>query len=161
MSGPWSVLAVQGSHLKVRIKIRVRLADGTYPFLDPVLSANGKLKSLHAFVGGKPEHLPEGCYFLRYADGKPNDHSFAYWRGLRIALGWTAVRVVPDGAASGVTQKSLLWPSATRHATVSPGTNTLLLLKFWFTEMTWVFKWRRHPMVTMRGKETASTMANR
>jgi hypothetical protein len=28
----------------VRLKVRVRLADGSGPFLDPVLSPNGKLK---------------------------------------------------------------------------------------------------------------------
>jgi integrase/recombinase XerD len=53
--------------MKVRIKIRVRLSDGTYPFLDPVLSANGKVKPFYAVVDGKPEHHPEGAYFLRYA----------------------------------------------------------------------------------------------
>jgi integrase/recombinase XerD len=53
--------------MKVRIKIRVSLSDGTYPFLDPVLSANGKLKPFYAVVDGKPEHHPEGTYFLRYA----------------------------------------------------------------------------------------------
>jgi hypothetical protein len=54
------------------LKIRVRLSDGSRPFLDPVLSANGKLKPLCAVVHGKPEYRPEGSYFLRYAtpDGK-------------------------------------------------------------------------------------------
>jgi integrase len=56
----------------VRLKIRVRLSGGSRPFVDPVLSANGKLKPLYAVVHGKPEHRPEGSYFLRYAtpDGK-------------------------------------------------------------------------------------------
>jgi integrase/recombinase XerD len=55
----------------VRLKIRVRFADGSRPFLDPVLSPNGKLKPHYAYVDGKPEHRPEGSYFLRYArDGK-------------------------------------------------------------------------------------------
>jgi integrase len=55
----------------VRLKIRVRLADGSRPYLDPVLSSNGKLKPLYAVVGGKPERRPEGSYFLRYArEGK-------------------------------------------------------------------------------------------
>jgi hypothetical protein len=53
--------------MKVRIKIRVRLSDGTYLFLDPIDSANGKLKPFYAIVDGKPEHHPEGNYFLRYA----------------------------------------------------------------------------------------------
>jgi hypothetical protein len=54
--------------MKVRIKIRVRLADGTCPFLNPVLSPSGKLKPLYAIVNGNPEHNPEACYFLRFAD---------------------------------------------------------------------------------------------
>jgi integrase/recombinase XerD len=51
----------------VRIKIRVRLADGSYPFLDPVVSGNGKLKPSYAIVNGKHEHHPEGVYHLRFA----------------------------------------------------------------------------------------------
>jgi len=35
----------------VRIKIRVRLADGCYPFLDPVYSGNGKLHVRSATLG--------------------------------------------------------------------------------------------------------------
>lgn len=55
----------------VRLKIRVRFADGSRPYLDPVTSANGKLKPLYAVVHGEPEHHPEGSYFLRYArEGK-------------------------------------------------------------------------------------------
>jgi hypothetical protein len=53
--------------VKVRLKIRVRLSDGTYPFLDPVESANRKLKPFYAVVHGKPGYHPEGTYFLRYA----------------------------------------------------------------------------------------------
>ena len=63
ISGPWSVLTHRGHAMKVR----VRLSDGTYPFLDPIESANGKLKPFYAIVDGKPEHHPEGNYFLRYA----------------------------------------------------------------------------------------------
>jgi integrase/recombinase XerD len=50
----------------VRLKIRVRLPDGSRPFLDPVLSGNGKLKPLYALIQGNAEHHPEGTYFLRY-----------------------------------------------------------------------------------------------
>lgn len=49
------------------MKIRVRLPDGSRPFLNPVLSGNNKLKPLYAVVDGKPEHHPEGSYFLRHA----------------------------------------------------------------------------------------------
>jgi integrase/recombinase XerD len=50
----------------VRLKIRVRLSNGSRPYVDPVFSSNGKLKPLYAVVNGKPEHHPEGVYNLRY-----------------------------------------------------------------------------------------------
>ncbi len=46
----------------VRLKIRVRLSNGSRAYLDPVFSSNGKLKPLYAVVNGKPEHHPEGIY---------------------------------------------------------------------------------------------------
>jgi hypothetical protein len=50
----------------VRLELRVRLSDGSRPYLDPVLSANGKVKPLYAVVDGKAEHHhPEGTYFDR------------------------------------------------------------------------------------------------
>jgi hypothetical protein len=50
----------------VRLKIRVRLSNGSRAYVDPVYSSNGKLKPLYAVVNGKPEHHPEGIYNLRY-----------------------------------------------------------------------------------------------
>src|SRR5271154_6042760 len=50
----------------VRLKIRVRLSNGSRAYVDPVYSSNGKLKPLYAVVKGKPEHHPEGVYNLRY-----------------------------------------------------------------------------------------------
>jgi hypothetical protein len=38
----------------VRLKIRVRLANGSRAYVDPVFSSNGKLKPLYAVVNGKP-----------------------------------------------------------------------------------------------------------
>jgi hypothetical protein len=52
--------------LAVRLKIRVRLFNGSRAYVDPVYSSNGKLKPLYALVDGKPEHHPEGVYNLRY-----------------------------------------------------------------------------------------------
>jgi hypothetical protein len=46
--------------LVVRLRIRVRLPDGSRPYLDPVTSSNRKLKPLYAVVDGEPEHHPEG-----------------------------------------------------------------------------------------------------
>jgi len=50
----------------VRLKIRVRLSNGSRAYVDPVYSSNAKLKPLFAVVKGKPEHYPEGVYNLRY-----------------------------------------------------------------------------------------------
>jgi hypothetical protein len=50
----------------VRLKIRVRLSNGSRAYMDPVFSSNGKLKPLYAVVLGKREHHPEGIYNLRY-----------------------------------------------------------------------------------------------
>lgn len=58
------------ANLKVALLIRVRLADGSRPYCKPVYSANGKIKPLHALVSGNAEHHPEGCYALRYLDGR-------------------------------------------------------------------------------------------
>jgi hypothetical protein len=54
----------------VRLMIRVRLSDGSRPFLDPVPAPKGRLKPLCAMVNGTPEHHPEGVYFLRYVKNK-------------------------------------------------------------------------------------------
>jgi hypothetical protein len=50
----------------IRLKIRVRLSNGSRAYVDPVFSSNGKLKPLYAVVNGKSEHHPEGVYNLRY-----------------------------------------------------------------------------------------------
>jgi hypothetical protein len=58
--------------LKVRLYIRIRLANGSRSYVNPIYSANGKLKPFYATVDGKPEHHPEGVYHLRYRkDAKP------------------------------------------------------------------------------------------
>jgi len=55
----------------VRLKIRVRLSNGTHRYVDPVFTGNGKLKPLYAVVDNKHEHHPEGVYYLRFGrDGK-------------------------------------------------------------------------------------------
>jgi hypothetical protein len=43
----------------VRLKLRVRLPDGSHPYLDPVYSANHKLKPGYASVDGKSIHFPD------------------------------------------------------------------------------------------------------
>ena len=50
----------------VRLKIRVKLSNGSRAYVDPVFSSNNKLKPLYALVDGKPRHHPEGVYHLRY-----------------------------------------------------------------------------------------------
>ena len=58
--------------MKVRLYIRIRLADGKRHYADPFYRSNEKPKPLYALVEGKLEHHPEGVYHLRYcrADGK-------------------------------------------------------------------------------------------
>jgi len=53
----------------VRIKLRVRLPDGSRRYLDPVFSANSRLKSGYATLDGTATHLPNGVYNLRYLKG--------------------------------------------------------------------------------------------
>jgi len=53
----------------VRLKLRVRLPDGSRPYLDPVRSANNQLKPGFAMHDGKPVHFPDGVYHLRYLKG--------------------------------------------------------------------------------------------
>ena len=55
--------------MRARLYIRVRLEDGRHPFLQPVYSANAKIKSFYAVVNGEPEHHPEGVYYARYVRG--------------------------------------------------------------------------------------------
>ena len=58
------------SNRKVALLIRIKFADGSRSYCKPVFSANGKLKPLFALVSGKPEYHSEGCYVLRYLDGR-------------------------------------------------------------------------------------------
>jgi hypothetical protein len=69
----------------VRLEVRVRRFDGSRPYLDPALSANGKVKPLYAAVDGKAEHHPEGSYFGRGP-------------GLQLSMSWCSrvVAVRPD-----------------------------------------------------------------
>lgn len=52
--------------MKVRLYIRVRLADGNRHFVEPVYAANGKIKPFYGVVNGGVEHHPEGVYYVRY-----------------------------------------------------------------------------------------------
>jgi len=56
--------------MKVLLYIRVKLPDGSSPFVKPIRSANTQLKPLYATVNGVKEHHPEGVYYLRYLKGK-------------------------------------------------------------------------------------------
>ncbi|MGC2604038.1 MAG: hypothetical protein WA419_00650 [Silvibacterium sp.] len=78
----------------VRLYIRVRLEDGRRLHVDPVFSANGKLKPLFAISDGHAEHHPEGVYYLRYLkDGKNS---------------WECVGSDPQRALHKLTQKKNL-----------------------------------------------------
>jgi len=49
----------------VRLKLRVRLPDGSRPYLNPIFSGNKKLKPGYAVLDGKPVHFPDSVYDLR------------------------------------------------------------------------------------------------
>ncbi len=51
----------------VRLKLRVRLPDGSRQYLDP----NKKLKPRYALLDGKAVHFSDGVYHLRYVKGIP------------------------------------------------------------------------------------------
>lgn len=52
--------------MKAHLYIRIKLADGTRQYAEPVYAANRKLKPLYAILNAKPEHHPEAVYHLRY-----------------------------------------------------------------------------------------------
>lgn len=57
--------------MRVTIYIRIKRKDGSNAFERPAKSGNNRLKPLYALVKGKPEHHPEGIYYLRYRrDGR-------------------------------------------------------------------------------------------
>jgi integrase/recombinase XerD len=53
----------------VRLKLRVRLPDGSRPYLEPVFTANKKLKPGYPRHHGQNGHWPDGVYHLRYLKG--------------------------------------------------------------------------------------------
>lgn len=56
--------------MKATLYIRIKTPAGKRLFVKPVYAANRKLKPLFAVVSGKPEHHPEGVYYLRCLNGK-------------------------------------------------------------------------------------------
>jgi integrase/recombinase XerD len=57
---------------QARLHLRVRLTDGSRPYLDPVYQENGKLRPLYALLEGKPQRFANGTYHLRFVvDGQP------------------------------------------------------------------------------------------
>jgi len=87
----------------VRLKIRVRLPDGSRPYLDPVFSANNKLEPGYAQLNGAAVHFPAGVYHLRYAKGGTR-----VWEAIgsdpQLALTWKRRREKAlDAKAAGVT----------------------------------------------------------
>jgi integrase/recombinase XerD len=52
---------------KPTILIRIRRTGSKWTYAQPVYAANNRLKPHYATVGGKPEHHPEGVYYLRFS----------------------------------------------------------------------------------------------
>jgi integrase/recombinase XerD len=49
--------------------LRVRLPDGSYPYLKPAYASNGRLRPHVAIRNGKATHFPDGTYYLRHQLG--------------------------------------------------------------------------------------------
>ena len=87
----------------VRLKLRIRLPDGSRPYLDPVYAANNKLKPGYARLDGNPVHFPDGVYHLRYLKG-----SRRIWEGVGSDAQFALTAKVKrekslDAKAAGVT----------------------------------------------------------
>ena len=55
----------------VQLYLRVRLPDGTYPYLKAAYASNGRIRPLQAIKDGKVVSFPGSTYYLRYRiDGK-------------------------------------------------------------------------------------------
>ena len=50
----------------VKLYIRVRLPDGSHPYLKPVYASNGRIRAHYAVHDGKATHFPAASYHLRY-----------------------------------------------------------------------------------------------
>lgn len=50
----------------VKLYLRVRMPDGSHPYLKPVIASNGRLRPNYALYKGKSTHFPGGTYYLRY-----------------------------------------------------------------------------------------------
>src|SRR5437870_3438677 len=52
--------------------IRITIANGKKPYCKPGYLSKGRLKPHYAIVHGKPEHHPEGVYYIRFGtdDGR-------------------------------------------------------------------------------------------
>lgn len=50
----------------VQLYIRVRLPDGSYPYLRAAQASNGRIKPHHAIHGGRAVHFPGSSYYLRF-----------------------------------------------------------------------------------------------
>ena len=49
-----------------KLYLRVRLPDGSYPYLKAAYASNGRLRPHHAVHNGKVLPFPGSAYYLRY-----------------------------------------------------------------------------------------------
>lgn len=52
---------------KAHLLLRIVRPDGSWTYAKPVFAGNNRLKPLYALVNGKPEHHPEGAYYVRFS----------------------------------------------------------------------------------------------
>ena len=54
------------SNRTATLYLRVTTKDGQAPFCKPVYLSKGRLKPHYAIVNRRPEHHPEGVYYVRF-----------------------------------------------------------------------------------------------
>lgn len=78
---------------RVREYARVKLKDGSQPYLDSVWAANRQMKKGRAVHNGTPKHFPHAVYYRRYA--RPGEKR-----------GWE--RLTDDPAQAGAAKQQML-----------------------------------------------------
>jgi len=93
----------------VKLYLRVRLPDGSYPYLKAAFSANGRLRPHHAIHAGRATEFPGSTYHLRYQAGKKR-----VWEAIAEAGKIAHRGKSSSGDAQGEDGREAQWESSPR-----------------------------------------------
>src|ERR1700685_2150150 len=97
----------------VQLYIRVRIPDGSYPYLKPAYASNGRIRPHYAIHNGRATHFAGSNYYLRYC-----------LNGKRV---WDSAGSDPSLALITLQQKVLaLQEVAPGRTEAAPATTTVL-----------------------------------